>query len=412
MDKLFENKWAIRVISLIFAISLFLYVSIENNTTANTNSPVIPGTSTEVQVLEDVPLNVRIDADQYVVRGVPEYVAVSLEGRTSVLTPVSRQRNFKVFVDLRELSEGNHMVDIEYEGIPNDLKVYIEPKSIEVDIEKRAAEEFAIDVDLVNQDKLPLGYEIGNVEINPETVTVVSSQSVIDQIATVKVYVDVRDLKESIQNREVPISVYDIQGNDLSVRVDPGSVAISVQVERPSKKVPLTIATEGQLPDGLELAEVVAADEEIEIFGKRDVLAGIEEISTKVIDLSKIDKSAEHEVELDFPEGVTANNDKVQVRFNLDLAKTFQDISIDVVGNEKDTMTFVTPGDGKMDIIAVGSDKIISGLKKADIKASIEVQDMDAGSHKVDVKLTGPDGVTIEPEYNNITVDIAADEAG
>ncbi len=53
--------------------------------------------------------------------------------------------------------------------------------------------------------------------MNPETVTIVSSESIIEQIAMVKVFIDVTDLKESITNREVPVSVYDIQGNDLNV---------------------------------------------------------------------------------------------------------------------------------------------------------------------------------------------------
>ena len=141
MDKLFQNKWAIRVMSLIFAISLYLYVGIEEGNSANNNPSVIPstGNSSEVQVLDDVPLDVKID-DDYVVSGVPEVVSVSLEGKPRILTPVVRQRNFKVFVDLRDLSEGEHTVNIEYGDIPKELKVYIEPKSIDVEIEKKRCE--------------------------------------------------------------------------------------------------------------------------------------------------------------------------------------------------------------------------------------------------------------------------------
>src|SRR5699024_34706 len=208
--------------------------------------------------------------DEYVVSGVPNEVTVSLEGKTSILTPTVRQRNFKVFVDLRDYSEGEHTVDIESKDIPKDLKAYIEPNSIDVEIEKRATREFSVDVDMVNQDKLPVGYELGEMEVEPETVTIVSSESMIDQIAMVKAYVDVNDLKESIRNKEVPISVYDVQGNDLNVQTDPESVTVSVEVDRPSKKVPLNIETKGDLPDDLEVKEM-NAEEEIEIFGKREV---------------------------------------------------------------------------------------------------------------------------------------------
>src|SRR5699024_12187127 len=87
-------------------------------------------------------------------------------------------RNFEVFVDLRENDEGKHTVDIEYAKIPSELSVYIEPKTVEVEIEERASEEFAVDVDFINIDQLPEGYELGDPEIKPENVRITSSRSV------------------------------------------------------------------------------------------------------------------------------------------------------------------------------------------------------------------------------------------
>lgn len=407
MDKLFQNKWAIRVMSLIFAISLYLYVGIEEGNSANNNPSVIPstGNSSEVQVLDDVPLDVKID-DDYVVSGVPEVVSVSLEGKPRILTPVVRQRNFKVFVDLRDLSEGEHTVNIEYGDIPKELKVYIEPKSIDVEIEKKDAKEFAVDVDFVNQDKLPVGYELGEPEINPEKIKIISSENIINQIATVKVYIDVTDLKESIRNKEVPVSVYDIQGNDLNVRVEPPSVTISVPVERPSKTVPLDIKTKGELPEGLTLSEL-KADNEIEIFGKREVLNSIDSISTKEIDLSKVDKSDKYDVELDFPDGVIANEEKISVELDLEQKKIFEDLTIGINGSDEDKVNFVSPKTGKMSVTVTGSDKQVGKVTKADIEAAIDTAGLEAGKkHKVKTAIKAPDDVKVEPEYKEVTIEL------
>src|SRR5690625_6301618 len=100
-------------------------------------------------------------------------------------------RNFEVFVDLRHLGEGTHTVDIQYAKVPSELSVYIEPKTIEVEIEERASEEFDVDVDFINIDQLPEGYELGVPDVNPGKVRITSSRSVIDEIAIVKVYIDV-----------------------------------------------------------------------------------------------------------------------------------------------------------------------------------------------------------------------------
>lgn len=402
MDKWFQSKWFVRIISLILAVSMYLFVTVETDK-SDDDSRIIPGATNEVQVLEDVPLDIRIDSDQYVVSGVPEVVTVTLKGRTSILTPIARQQNFTVFVDLRDLEEGEHEVEVEHENIPEELTAYIEPKTITVNIEKRATREFAVDVEFVNMDKFPVGYELGTPEVNPETVTIVSSESIIEQIAMVKVFIDVTDLKESITNREVPVSVYDIQGNDLSVIVEPESVAVSVLVERPSKTVPLNVRTTGELPEGLSMDEITAP-EEIEIFGRRAMLSEIDEIHTKEIDLSDIEESGEYEVEIDFPEGITANDETVEVEIQLHEEKVFEDVSIDTVGQNSHDITFVQPDDSKLNVTAIGNDQLIKNMEKTDISASIDISNLNEGEHQVSLSVSGPNNIRLEPEFNQITI--------
>ncbi|MFS8631226.1 MAG: hypothetical protein LOD92_08750, partial [Bacillales bacterium] len=130
MDKLFQSKWFIRIISLALAITLYLFVTVETDEADDSRIPT--GSSNEVQVIDEMPLGIKIDSENYVVSGVPEHVKVTLEGRTSVITPIVRQQNFNVFVDLRDLTEGEHTVEVEYENIPENVTVYIEPKTIDV----------------------------------------------------------------------------------------------------------------------------------------------------------------------------------------------------------------------------------------------------------------------------------------
>lgn len=404
MDKLFQSKWFIRVISLVLAITLYLFVTVENDMTQD-DSRIEPNNTKEVQVLEDVPLEIKIDADNYVVSGVPEHVTVSLEGKTGVLTPLIRQRNFNVFVDLRDLEEGEHVVDVEYENLPRDVKAYIEPKSIDLQIEKRAMKEFTIDVDIVNQDKLPAGYEIGEAEVSPGSVTVVSSEQVINQIAMVKVFLDVTDVKESIRNKELPIVVYDAQGNDLSVRVEPETAVVSLNVERPSKKVKLEAMTKGDLPEGLTLANI-DLPEEIDIYGRRDIINEIDNIATEAFDLSAVDKSGEYEFTLDLPEGVVADEDTIKAKITVDESKVFKDIPVDVEGLGDYELSFVHPSNEKVNVIAVGSDLAMKDLKKEDLLVSIDVTDLEVDEHRLNVKIEGPESFKYDVEPNKITVEI------
>src|SRR5699024_686287 len=131
MDKWIKSKWFVRVISLAFAILLYVTVSIEGNRTQS-DSRCIQTTSDDIETINDDPDDIRIDDERFVMSGVPEYVSVSLEGANSILTPTVRQRNFNAYVDLEGLGEGEHTVEIEHENVPNGLTVYIEPKAIDV----------------------------------------------------------------------------------------------------------------------------------------------------------------------------------------------------------------------------------------------------------------------------------------
>src|SRR5699024_11494387 len=115
-------------------------------------------------------------------------------------------------------------------------------------------------------------------------------------------------LRESIRNKELPIIVYDAQGNDLNVRVEPSSVTVSMDVDRASKKCPLDVRTKGKLPDKFEIDKMEAV-EEIEIFGRSGVLDEVKEISTEEIDLSEIESSGAIEVPLNLPEGIAVNDE-------------------------------------------------------------------------------------------------------
>lgn len=404
MDKLFQNKWAIRVISLILALTLYFFVNLEANSEQN-ESRVDPGNASETQVLEDVPLDIKIDAENYVVSGVPEVVSVTLEGKRSSLAPIVRLRNFDVIVDLTDYEEGDHTVTLEYEGLPENVTAYIEPKEIDVTIESRATEQFGVDIDLVNEDKLPVGYELGEPEITPETVTLVSSREQIEQVAMVKAFVDVRDLKESIRNKEVPIVVYDAQGNDMNVRVEPETVTISIPVERPSKTVDLNLETKGDLPDDIEIKNMEIPSE-IEIFGKKELLSEIDQISTEELDMSKIENSGKQKVALDFPDGITSNDDKVDVDIELEQTKQFKEVPIEVIGKDESDVRFVKPKDPEIEVTIEGSDETLKKVNEEDVKATIDLSGLEEGEHKVDVQLEGPEDVTLKAEPKEVTVEV------
>ncbi|MBP1969991.1 YbbR domain-containing protein [Virgibacillus natechei] len=422
MDKWFESKWFVRIISLGFAILLYVMVSIETNTAEN-DSSFFPAASEEIQTLEEVPVEIRIDQESYVVSGVPEYVTVSLEGVASVLTPIERQRNFDVFVDLEGLGEGEHEVEIEHENIPTDLSVLIEPKQAVVTIEERATQEFPVDVDFINTEMLADGFELGDYEVDPGEVSITSSRSVVDQIAVVKVFVNLSEVDQSINNREVPINVYDAQGNELNVRVEPENAVVSAEIDNPSRTVPVNILTTGELPNGYSLSSISPEMDELEIFGTTDVLDEIEEISSEEIDLSEITESGTVDVSLSLPDGVASETGEINVELEVEEleaeeteaeeaeiegTRTMEDVPIEPEGLEDgQEITFIDPSSPEMDITIEGGEDVLSELTIENFSISIDVNDLEEGEHTLSVTIEGPDNVTItEEEFEEVTIEM------
>src|SRR5699024_4836805 len=406
MDKWFRSKWFVRGVSLAFAIIFFVFVNVELNDSQSELR--FFGGSEEMETIENVPVDIKIDSDNYVVRGVPETVNVSLEGSKSVITQTIQLKKYKIFVDLRGLGEGDHTVEMEYSNVPNELKVYFEPKEIDVTIEERSSNEFPVTVDYLNTDQLPEGFELGDTEVKPDTVTITSSKSVVEQIAIVKVFIDVGGITEPVNNREVPVNVYDSQGNELRVGIEPENVVVSVDVDNPSKTVPIEITTSGELPEGYSLISSEADLDEVEVFATSEVLEGISSISTEDINLDDMKKSGTVEAALKLPEGVSVlSDDTIEVSFDIEQTKTVDDIPIEIENAaDGQDVTFIDPEEGQMSVTVVGDPSDIDELTKEDIQIMVDVDGLEVGEHELDVTVEGPEGIDIESETNQIKLEI------
>ncbi len=408
MDNWFNSKWFVRAVSLAFAILLSVFVHFESSSTQSDSR--VPSKTNKVETLYDIPLHIKIDSDRYVVSGVPETVNVSLEGTTSVLTPIVMQRNIELFVDLRDKEEGSYTVDIEHEKIPSELSVYIDPKTIDVDIEERATEQFPISVDFIDEDKLPVGYELGEAEVKPEVAEVTSAKSVMEQIGIVKVYIDVADLDESVNNREVPINVYDNQGNALSVKSDPESAVVSVDVDNPSKTVPINVTTTGELAEEFDISSMTPKLDEIEIFATNATLESIDELSTEEIDLSEVTESGTMDVAFDLPEGVVVSeeNETIEIEIELEQTRTIDDVPIEIEDQAGQDVSFSDPENGMTNLTVSGLDKDVSELTAEDFRLFVETDGLTEGVHEVPVLIESPDDVDVETEIEEVTIEVSS----
>lgn len=78
MDNWFKSVWFIRIISLLLAGLLWVTVNVDNN--MDSDSLFFNETSSESETMENIPLEIRFDSEEYVVSGIPQDVTVTVEG--------------------------------------------------------------------------------------------------------------------------------------------------------------------------------------------------------------------------------------------------------------------------------------------------------------------------------------------
>lgn len=413
MNEWLSKTWVIRIISLVLAVTTFVAISIDNQ---DTRAGDIGGfdsifnSSQEVQELENIPVSIQIDDERYVVRGVPQTVNVRLQGTVSVVQSTATQRNFDVFVALDHLEAGTHVVSLEYEGISNRLSVDINPAQIEVSIEERAAGEYTVGVDFTNQQHLQPGFELVSAEVKPGTVQITSSENIIDRIAMVTAFVDVEGLGENMTFDNIPVRVYDNEGNQLNARIEPSVVSIALEVMNPSEIVPISIQTSGVLPENLRLVSLEADPLEVEVFASIDNLVNIDLIETEVIDLENISETTIIEVALITPSNarlLATESVTVTVEVEEYVEETVNDVEIKIENlDENFNMSFIDPVSGAIDIKISGFQSELEGITSSDFQLMIDLDGLQDGEHELIIEAEGPDALILLLEQTRVIVDI------
>ena len=72
-------------------------------------------------------------------------------------------------------------------------------------------------------------------------------------------------------------------------------------IQESSKEIPIDVTFSGELPEGYELGDITLNKSSIMVYGEEEVLAKLQKISTKKIELNKLKGTAIVEVDLDLP---------------------------------------------------------------------------------------------------------------
>lgn len=438
IDKLIDTRWFMKVVALLIALLLFDSVYDTNNDNRSINVPGDDGSA----VIENVPLTAYYDTDNLVVSGLPETVAVTLDGPRSHLENAKAQRNFEVFVDLSDAEIGRQEVEVGIKDLSDKLEYIIDPSTVDVTIDEKVTEEFNVEAEF-NNSLLEEGYKAEAALAEPSTVKITGAKNVIESIAYVKATVNTKGSITESFTETAAINVLDRNMNKLDVDVSPGEVEVSVDVKRLSKTVPIDIVETGSLPSGVELDSLKLSQTEATIFAPENVLNDVKTVRVEV-DLSKLDKDQEIKLPVIISDGITSVDPKeVTVNANVTVKeqeapedssseeeesqvqeqeqeqaaneqtvnRTYSGMPITITGlDDQYDVTFQSPDEGETSLKVSGNEKDMNNLSKGDFTLSIDVSGLDPGEHEVNIQLDAPPGVESQLESETATINITEKE--
>lgn len=306
MRKYLFSDSALKIISVIVAVVLWMYVMSEQN-------PHV------TYVIRDVPVKLRnLDEDRLALAGETEFfINVKINGRRSIVTEV-KPKDIEAEADLRGRVEGENLVPIKVSVPTNVEMVDFYPKEALITLDAIVEEQMPISVKVKGEPEK--GFAVREPVAKPQAIFVKGPRSKVDAVKTIVAQIDVSG-KNSNMVSTVPLKALDSKGNaQKGVTIWPKTAEVSVPIV-PINEVPIIPNIIGNSPPGFTVKDVKIETSKIPITGDNEVMKSVNNISTKAINIEDQKNSFEREVELIFPKGIQPVKDKRTVKVRVEIEK-------------------------------------------------------------------------------------------
>lgn len=403
------EKWLVKkntmvFISLIIALIFFFYV--------DSRSTVLIDSSAEV--LRNQQVIATYNKEAYIVEGLPETADVTLIGRRADLYLAKQLSSGNVTVDISNLKAGTHKVDLNYESSINSIDYNLNPSTITVVIYPKMSSTVTPDIDVINQDELETKLSIQSVTIDQEEIIIKGAEHTLNEVATVKALVDIKDIiepEEGInQIKEVSLVAYDSKGNVVDVEMVPSKVSANVSIVSPSTTVPIKIIPKGNVVFGKAISSMSANISQVTVYGDESVISNLQYIPVE-IDVTGLSENKTYNIVIDKPAGIRDISEttiNVTISLGEEKEKVITGVKIDPINLDSNyDVQSSNKNSNEISVIVKGTEEVIKNIDASIIKATVDLAKLGEGEHTVDVVVTGEElKATYTAKPTKITVEI------
>lgn len=312
-----DNPLFTKILAVVVAIGMFLFVSSESNRVNNNQAT----SHTITEVLTNIAVTSNVDEEKYYVSGIPDSASIRLDGPQPLIAQTAITQNFIITTpDLNELGPGEHQIELVAEGISDEISYNISPSSTTVRVEERKTENFEISLEFDDENYIADGYELADISASHQTATISGAESTINEIAEVKAIVQPNTTNITSDISTVGnIVVLNSSGEPLNVSIDPTRVEVQIDVESQETELPIELVEAGRPPRGyeFEISLVSGQPDTIKVSGDHDIISEMDNFEVEV-DLSGVTESTRRTVPIVLPDGINeADLNELLVRIDV-----------------------------------------------------------------------------------------------
>lgn len=322
----FDNIWFVRIISLVFALFLYAFVSSENSDQFQAISNQQYASIETSETISKVPVYLGEHDEDVFVSELPESVTVKLTGPRNIIAQVTIEDFIVQTEDIRGISTGRQTIRLIATGLPEEVDYQISPVRHVVQISRR--ETITVPVEyLIDENLVPEGYEVGEINLSLAEVTLTGKAETIAEIEQViiKINSDVPQTENFI--RKYRLQILDSEGQLLDINASATEIDADVEVRPLIKEVGLSVVPTGENSEKYDYTYELAGQTSVEIQANQTVLDQLAAINI-MVDVSTLTESQAITGFLQLPENIVRSNiNQVEVLVTLSPLMTEETVS-------------------------------------------------------------------------------------
>ena len=413
MKEKLTNNLSIKLLSLFCAFFVWLAV-------VNVANPLVVGTKdvpvefTNTEVLEKANLTYKVVGKST--------ATISYKIRTKDEYKI-KASDFRAYVDLAEMYDVTGAIPIKVEVLKHDElfetpPVVKSPEVVKIETEELQTKQFALQAKVSG---VPAdGYQPGRIMISPSQVAVKGPVSLMGQINSVGIEVDIEGRTADVSGAAAPI-YFDANGNKLNLGEDVktlgGDVSYMMQILK-VKEIPLDFIVTGEVAEGYRMTGIEASRKNVPVAGLKSDLAAVSKIEIQDPSLN-IDGATDDIVsQIDLknyisPSLTIAGMEDTVITVTLRVEplrdKTFQLEAKDITVTGRNENYSYTLGSEKVGVAVRGLKEDLDSLSTVKMNVQVDVSGLEPGVHQVKASLQLDNAFEVIT-YPDVTVTVAERE--